>query len=51
LEAGDQQYVFRLLKLVIRQAAHEADAGRLPRMAPALPQQYEQSLDIIARKV
>ncbi|WP_158929572.1 hypothetical protein [Acidisphaera sp. S103] len=51
LEAGDQQYVFRLLKLVIRQAAYEANVGKLPRMAPALPQQYEQSLDIIARKV
>jgi hypothetical protein len=43
--------VFRLLKLVIRQAAYEAKVLRLPRMAPALPQQYEQSLDIIARKV
>jgi hypothetical protein len=51
VEAGDQQYVFRLLKLVIRQAAYEAKVLRLPRMAPALPQQYEQSLDIIARKV
>jgi hypothetical protein len=51
VEAGDQQYVFRLLKLVIRQAAYEAKVGKLPRMAPALPQQYEQSLDIIARKV
>jgi hypothetical protein len=51
VEAGDQQYVFRLLKLVIRQAAFEAKVGKLPRMAPALPQQYEQSLDIIARKV
>jgi hypothetical protein len=51
VEAGDQQYVFRLLKLVIRQAAYEAKVGKLPRMVAALPQQYEQSLDIIARKV
>lgn len=51
VEAGDQQYVFRLLKLVIRQAAYEAKVGKLPRMVQALPQQYEQSLDIIARKV
>jgi hypothetical protein len=51
VEAGDQQYVFRLLKLVIRQAAYDAKVGKLPRMVQALPQQYEQSLDIIARKV
>jgi hypothetical protein len=50
VEAGDQQTVFLLLKLVIRQAAYEAKVGKLPRMAPALPRQYEQSLDIIARK-
>jgi hypothetical protein len=51
LEAGDQRYIFMLLRLVIRQAAHDADIYKLLRMAPALPQQYEQSLDMIARRV
>jgi len=50
-EAGDQQSVFVLLRKVIEQAAFEAKVHHLPRIAPALPQQFEQSLDLIARRV
>jgi len=52
IEAGDQLPIFTLLRLVIDQAAFEA--GPLPiqqRLAPALPQQFEQTLDQIARKI
>ncbi|MGB8840860.1 MAG: hypothetical protein WCC64_07290 [Aliidongia sp.] len=50
-EAGDQQSVFVLLRKVIEQAAFEAKVHHLPRVAPPLPQQYEQSLDMIARSL
>jgi hypothetical protein len=54
-EAGDQEFVFRLLKMVIEQAAYDADRlahlTSLPRPPLALPPQYEQSLDDIARLV
>ena len=48
-EAGDQEWVFRLLKLVIKQAAYDAEqlaaVTRLPRAPTALPPQFEQSLE------
>jgi hypothetical protein len=50
-EAGDQQTIFTLLGRIIAQAAYEAKVHHLPRMAPALPPQFEQSLDAIARRV
>ena len=50
-EAGDQLTIFTLLRKVIEQAAFEAKVHHLPRMAPALPPQFEQSLDLIARRV
>ena len=57
-EAGDQEAVFQLLKLVIEQA--ESDAQEItpapltgtvlpPRLPPPLPPQFEQSLERIVR--
>ncbi len=51
MEAGDQAPIFRLLRAVIDQARYEVNIQHLPRIAPALPQQFEQSLDLIARRV
>jgi hypothetical protein len=53
-EAGDQEAVFRLLKLVIEQSQHDAEhhLGRGTVRIPyeqALPPQFEQSLQEIAR--
>ena len=52
-EAGDQEWVFRLLKLVIKQAAYDAEqlaaVTRLPRAPTALPPQFEQSLEELLR--
>jgi hypothetical protein len=53
-EAGDQESVFELLKLVIEQAQHDAEhhfgrgTVRIP-YEQALPPQFEQSLQEIAR--
>jgi hypothetical protein len=51
IEAGDQASIFRLLRTVIEQARYELKIHHLPRIAPPLPQQFEQSLDLIARRV
>ena len=51
IEAGDQASIFRLLRTVIEQARYELKIQHLPRIAPPLPQQFEQSLDLIARRV
>jgi hypothetical protein len=52
-EAGDQEWVFRLLKLVIKQAEYDAEqlaaVTRLPRAPTALPPQFEQSLEELLR--
>jgi hypothetical protein len=54
-EAADRESVFGLLKLVIKQAAYDAeklaDTTRLPRVPTALPPQFEQSLASIVRKI
>ncbi|HLY04609.1 MAG TPA: hypothetical protein VKR31_02570 [Rhizomicrobium sp.] len=50
-EAGDQQSIFMLLRKVIEQAAYMVHIQHLPHYAPALPQQFEQTLDQIARKI
>jgi hypothetical protein len=50
-EAGDQAKIFEVLKLVIEEAAFEVNVGALPRIAPPLPPQYEQSLATIARRI
>jgi hypothetical protein len=55
-EASDRETIFRLLKLVIKQAAYDAEqlAGgvtRLPRTPTALPPQFEQSLEAISRRI
>jgi hypothetical protein len=55
-EAGDQESVFELLKLVIKQAQHDAQTlytGLRPVRIPygeALPPQFEQSLAALVRK-
>jgi hypothetical protein len=49
-EAGNQESVFILLKKVIEQAEHEVSIKHLPKMTPALPPQFEQSLATIARR-
>jgi len=51
IEAGDQAPIFRLLRTVIEQARFDLKIHHLPQIAPALPQQFEQSLDLIARRV
>ena len=52
IEAGDQLGIFPLLRAVVAQAAHEAFKEPIPRrIINPLPKQYEQSLDIIARRV
>ena len=53
-EAGDQQVVFGLLRLVIRQARHNAEQLHAPAPIPfdeALPPQFEQTLERIWRKI
>jgi hypothetical protein len=50
-EAGDQHGVFTLLRLVIEQAKADAAIKYLPREAPPLPPQFEQSLATIARRI
>lgn len=54
-EAGNQQSVFELLRLVIRQAQHDAQQLRVGTvMTPfdeALPPQYGQTLERILRKI
>jgi hypothetical protein len=49
-EAGDQKNVFFLLKKVIEQAMHDVHISHLPPLSLPLPQQYEQSLAILAGK-
>jgi hypothetical protein len=52
IEAGDQRGIFALLRAVVGQAAHQAVKEPMPRrIINPLPKQYEQSLDIIARRV
>jgi hypothetical protein len=50
-QAGDQESVFILLRKVIDQAMHDVNIHHLPPLALPLPQQYEQSLAIIAGKI
>jgi hypothetical protein len=50
-QAGDQESVFVLLRKVIEQAMHDVNIHHLPPLALPLPQQYEQSLAIIAGKI
>jgi hypothetical protein len=53
-EAGERESVFKLLDLVVQQAAYDAEQLAnitfLPREPRALPPQFEQSLERIARK-
>jgi len=51
LQAGDQQSVFVLLRKVVEQAMYDVNIKHLPPLTLPLPQQYEQSLAIIAGKI
>jgi hypothetical protein len=52
IEAGDQRGIFALLRAVVEQAAYDITKKRIPsRIINPLPEQYEQSLEMIARRV